>query len=195
MRGRLKPGSTLLQDALAARFHVSRVPIRDALKVLEADGLITLLPNRTAVVTILTADDIEEMFAIRQMLECDLICRATLLADSNDRKLVQKILQRLDVASSGSQFAKLDREFHAALYQAAKRHRQQVIVEKLGQQLARFYGSTLEFASYHQECQGTHHEIAHAFIHRDAEQTVLCLERHLNLAKKKILALLPIQKE
>lgn len=194
-RGTLKPGAPLLQDELAERFKVSRVPIRDALKVLEADGLITLLSNRTAIVTALTAVDIEEIFNIRRMLECDLIRRALMLASSTDHKAVQKVLRLLDTATSGTQFAKLDCEFHAAMYQPAKQPRQQVIVDKLGQQLARFYGSTLDFRSYHQDCQGSHHEIAEAFLHREADRASTCLDQHLNLAKQKILALVSINKE
>ncbi len=194
-RGVLKPGAALLQNELAERFKVSRVPIRDALKVLEANGLITLLPNRTAIVTALSADDIEEIFAIRQMLECDLIRRAALLATVDDHKAVQKILHQLDRVSTGKQFAKLDRELHVALYQAAKRPRQQMIVDKLGQQLARFYGSTLELRSYHQECQGSHREIADAFVNRGADAAASCVDKHLHLVKQKILALVAINAE
>jgi DNA-binding GntR family transcriptional regulator len=194
-RGTLEPGAPLLQDELAERFKVSRVPIRDALKVLEADGLITLLANRTAIVTVLTAVDIEEIFNIRRMLEGDLLRRALMLASSSDHKAVQKILRLLDSATSGTQFAKLDREFHAAMYQSANQPRQQVIVDKLGQQLARFYGSTLDFRSYHQDCQGSHHEIAEAFLHRETDRASACLDQHLKLAKQKILALVPINKE
>jgi DNA-binding GntR family transcriptional regulator len=194
-RGTLKPGIPLLQDELAERFKVSRVPVRDALKALEADGLITFLANRTAIVTVLSAEDIEEIFNIRRMLECDLICRATMLATSLDQRSVQKSLSLLDTATSGAQFAKLDREFHAAMYQPAKQPRQQVIVDKLGQQLARFYGSTLDFCSYHQDCQGSHHEIADAFLRRDGDRAATCLDRHLALAKQKILVLVSINKE
>lgn len=194
-QGTLKPGFALLQDELAKRFNVSRVPIRDALKVLEADGLISLLANRTAIVTVLTAEDIEEIFNIRRMLECDLIRRALIRATANDHKAVQKILRLLDTATSGTQFAKLDRDFHVAMYQPAKQPRQQVIVDKLGQQLARFYGSTLDFCSYHQNCQGSHHEIAEAFLRRDEDGASACLDRHLSLAKQKILALVAINKE
>lgn len=194
-RGTLKSGSPLLQDELAERFKVSRVPIRDALKALEADGLITFLANRTAIVTVLNAEDIEEIFNIRRMLECDLMRRATMLATSVDQRAVQRALSLLDAATSGTQFAKLDREFHAAMYQPAKQPRQQVIVDKLGQQLARFYGSTLDFSSYHQDCQGSHHEMADAFLHRDADRASICLDRHLNFAKQKILALVSIHKE
>jgi len=194
-RGTLKPGTPLLQDELAERFQVSRVPIRDALKALEADGLITFLANRTAIVTVLTAEDIEEIFNIRRMLECDLIRRATMLATSIDQMAVQKVLSQLDTATSGTQFAKLDREFHSVMYQPAKQPRQQVIVDKLGQQLARFYGSILDFRSYHQDCQGSNHEIANVFLRREGDRAATCLDRHLTLAKQRILALVSINKE
>lgn len=186
-RGILKPGTTLLQNELADRFNVSRVPIRDALKVLEAEGIITLLPNRTAIVTLLAVEDIEEIFGVRRLLECDLIRRSTELVNLESYKVVEKISRQLDVVRTGTQFATLDRELHAALYADAKRSRQAAIVSGLGQQVARFYGSSLDLLGYHGDCQGGHREIVAAYLRRDAEGAAVSLAKHLRMAERKIL--------
>lgn len=52
-----------------------------------------------------------------------------------------------------------------------------------------------DFQSYHQDCQGSHHEIAKAFLQRDADKATTCLGQHLHLAQQKILALVAINKE
>jgi DNA-binding GntR family transcriptional regulator len=58
-----------------------------------------------------------------------------------------------------------------------------------------FAASTLDFGSYHEDCQGSHHEIADAFLRREGDRAAACLDQHLTLAKQKILALVSINKE
>jgi DNA-binding GntR family transcriptional regulator len=69
IEGEFAPGSRVPERALCQRFHVSRTPLREALKVLAADGLIQLAPNRGARVAALTAADVEEMFPVMGALE------------------------------------------------------------------------------------------------------------------------------
>jgi len=185
--GVLQPGQRLLQDELALRFHVSRVPVRDAIKTLESIGLVTLLPNRTAQVTCLCAAEVEEIFSIRIMLECDLIERATANAGATDHVRVSEISGMLDKVRTGERFAALDRELHAALYAPAGLHRQFEIVTNLGQLLARYYSSALNLKSYHGECQGGHHQIVEAFIQGNSRSAATHLKLHLQTAQAKIL--------
>jgi DNA-binding GntR family transcriptional regulator len=186
-RGVLSAGAPLLQDALAARFGVSRLPIRDALKVLEADGVVTLLPNRTALVTPIAAADIEEIFAIRVMLETDLLRRATARAEATDHDAVAELCGMLDAVRTGERFAALDTELHRALYAPAARPRQAAIVGRLGRQVARFYGSALDIAKYHDACQEGHRAIVAAYLATDPDGAVVALCEHLRLAERKIL--------
>ena len=189
-RGALSAGKPLLQDELASRFDVSRVPIRDAIKTLEAEGLVTLLPNRTAVVTVMRAEDIEEIFDLRLLLERDLIRRAVKLATAAQQAAVEELAGLLDMVRTGERFAALDTELHSALYAPAARLRQAAIASKLGHQVARFYGSALDVSTYHRECQEGHRAIASAFVARDANQAVVSLTEHLRLAKSKVMQLL-----
>lgn len=69
LEGELAPGTRVPEKALCERFGVSRTPLREALKVLAAEGLVTLLPNRGAEVTRLTPHEAEEMFAVMAVLE------------------------------------------------------------------------------------------------------------------------------
>ena len=65
IRGVIPEGAQLRQDAIANQFKVSRIPVREALRQLDAEGLITILPNRGAIVPALSPEDIEELFSIR----------------------------------------------------------------------------------------------------------------------------------
>src|ERR1700726_1444937 len=73
IRGEIPEGAQLRQDAIATQYQVSRIPVREALRQLDAEGLITIVPNRGAVVPELSPDDIEELFSIRALLEPEVL--------------------------------------------------------------------------------------------------------------------------
>ena len=73
IRGEIREGEQLRQDAIAAEFQVSRIPVREALRQLEAEGLIIIVPHRGAVVSALSPEDVEELFHIRAVLECEVL--------------------------------------------------------------------------------------------------------------------------
>ncbi len=82
--GELAPGLQLRQDELAARFGTSRIPVREALRQLEAEGFVTFLPNRGAVVSDLSIDEVIELLEIRIALECHAL-RLAIPDDERDR--------------------------------------------------------------------------------------------------------------
>src|SRR5215207_2202456 len=76
LRGDYPEGEPLRQDALADELGVSRIPVREALRQLEAEGLVTFNPHRGAVVSSLSLPEIAELFELRAEIECDLLRRA-----------------------------------------------------------------------------------------------------------------------
>src|SRR5215831_18505414 len=76
IRGEIPEGAQLRQDAIAAQYQVSRIPVREALRQLDAEGLIAIVPNRGAIVPALSPDDIEEIFSIRALLEPEVLKRS-----------------------------------------------------------------------------------------------------------------------
>ncbi len=73
IRGIIPEGDQLRQDAIAKEYRVSRIPVREALRQLEAEGLISIVQHRGAVVRALSPDDVEELFTIRALLEPELL--------------------------------------------------------------------------------------------------------------------------
>ena len=70
LNGELREGEQLRQDAIATEFQISRIPVREALSHLAAEGLITIVANRGAVVSALAPEEIEQLFETRAVLEC-----------------------------------------------------------------------------------------------------------------------------
>src|ERR1700751_2631990 len=73
IRGEIAEGTHLPQDSIHTKYRVSRIPVGEALRQLDAEGLITIVPNRGAVVPSLSPDDIEELFSIRALIEPEIL--------------------------------------------------------------------------------------------------------------------------
>ncbi|WP_422029528.1 GntR family transcriptional regulator [Roseovarius sp.] len=129
--GVLAPGSVLPQGALAARFGVSRIPVRDALARLALAGLVELTPNRRARVVEMTLEEVIEAFDLRLMLETDLFARALERMTPQDLDRIDYALARSDLEARNANWAEGDALFHAALYAPAQRPRQQTMIDGL----------------------------------------------------------------
>ena len=88
--GAYAPGQRIMEQALAAEFAVSRGPVREALRILERDGLVTILPRRGALVTNLSITEVKEIFDIRAMLNG---LRDRLIAEDPERGTVLAVLE------------------------------------------------------------------------------------------------------
>ena len=114
--GRLAPGAALRQDELAGRFGTSRIPVREALRTLQAEGLVTYSPNCGAVVAVVSAKEIQEMLEVRIALECHAIGMAVPLTAGSDIERMRRILQAYDVAPNPGEWSAMNWRFHWALY-------------------------------------------------------------------------------
>ncbi|HQC81624.1 MAG TPA: GntR family transcriptional regulator, partial [Accumulibacter sp.] len=119
--GLLPAGELLRQDEIAAHFQVSKIPVREALKHLEAKGLVAFKRNRGAVVASLSASEIEEYMDIRAVLEAR---AARLAAPSIDDAALAQARAHLDQfasATDSGRWSELNWLFHSTLYAAAGR--------------------------------------------------------------------------
>ena len=131
LSGALRPGTELLQSDLAARFGVSRIPVRDALQGLAAERLVRVIPNKGAQVIALTREELSEIYDLRLLLETDLIHRAARQASPEDHTEALHQLRKSDLEAGRPGWTTGDAGFHAALYAPARRPRQMAMVEEL----------------------------------------------------------------
>ena len=129
--GSLSPGQPLRQEELATRFGVSRIPVREALRRLEEEGLVVVHPNRGAFVKIFADADVVEVFELRLLLEVDLLRRAVANMSQEDHNAIEEALLIAERGALGRDWSKLDASFHRALYSPARRSRQLAMVMNL----------------------------------------------------------------
>lgn len=114
--GAVEPGAALRQDELAARFGTSRIPVREALRTLQAEGLVTYSTNRGATVTITSEKEVLEMLEVRIALECHAIRLGIPYLVEADIEAARRVLTEYDASPDPAQWAAMNWEFHWALY-------------------------------------------------------------------------------
>jgi len=157
LSGDYKPGTRLVQDDLASKFKASRSPIREALRMLEADGLVEIKPHSGAWISELNLAEFEEMYQIRERIEPLMLRLSIPNLTTKLIKELEETLEKLSQAKSVEQFLKLDREFHLLTYEGANTTFLGEIVQRMWnttQPYRRLYSKILEqekFNSAHLE--------------------------------------------
>src|SRR5215472_4217517 len=125
LSGELREGEQLRQDAIAAEFQISRIPVREALSHLAAEGLITIVANRGAVVSALSPEEIMQMFETRAVMECYMLRCALPNMQEDDFQRAEDILklyeESLEKDSEVKSWGQWNWSFHSALYGPANR--------------------------------------------------------------------------
>ena len=141
LNGEFKDGEPLIQEAIAEEYEVSRMPVREALRQLEALGLIEMKTHRGAVVTAMHQSRVTELFDLRAMLEGDIMGRALRSFNDEHAKRSEAILLELEEAYHRrdiSSWGALNWQFHESLYLPANRPETLSIIEAINIKTDRF---------------------------------------------------------
>jgi len=188
--GTFSSGEPLRQDQIARDYGVSKIPVREALIQLEADGFVEMFSGRGAFVARLSASQAEEIYLMRIALEPILLERAIPWTVETDWLRAGGILAALQAKGElpFHQWHTLDYEFHTALYSRAKLPTMKKLVANLHSNLARYYRiyETLG-AGFRAEGEAEHLTILEACKARDAKTAVYTLIEHLTRSSKRLL--------
>lgn len=116
LAGELTPGTWLRQDELAARLGTSRIPVREALRILESEGLTESFPNRGARVPVLSLDDVNTYYRMRERLEPLTLTESLLHLSEDQLTRMERIQDEIENQSDVNRFLLLDRDFHMTSY-------------------------------------------------------------------------------
>lgn len=191
--GQHPAGTQLRQDALAERFEVSRIPVREALFQLEAEGLLHMQPHRGAIVSSFSVEEIGDIFDLRRLLEPRLL--AASLPRMSDADLEQVAGLDADFAqavreSDMARWGELNARFHMSLYRLAPQPRTLSIVAALLQSSERFTRLQMNRQDAMARASGDHHELLALCQRRESEKACAHLAGHIDKVRRDLLQLL-----
>jgi DNA-binding GntR family transcriptional regulator len=180
--GDLPEGTALRQAALAAELGVSRIPIREALRQLEAEGLVTFRPHVGAAVSSLSVPEIEEVFSLRALIETELLGRAVGHLGPEDLERAEDVLEvfeeafnRRDVAEWGT----LNWEFHSALYSVALQPITTNVLEMLHRHCERYTRAQLALTRWETRAMAEHRQLLNLVRKADVAGAQVLLRSHI----------------
>lgn len=177
LQGDMPAHSLVRQDEIAATYGVSRMPVREAIRSLEAEGLVIVRPNRGSFVAPLDPDDAEELFSIRASLETLALRRSIPKMDDTQKRSAINALAALEQAAP-DEASVLHRNFHLSLYAAA------------GNRLLRLIGQHIDAAERYLRLEATlvdtidkdryeHRALLDATLAGDIRGATKLIERHV----------------
>jgi len=184
LQGRLAGGAPLRQEELAEAFGVSRMPVREALRQLEAQALVDFVPHRGAVVTQISPEDAADNYAIRAALEPAALLLSIPNLQADDFARARELVAEMDAEPDLGRLGELNRRFHLCLYGKAGRPRLLALVD---QQLAaadRYLRFHLSAIGREHLSQGEHRAMVDAAEAGDAEVAAATLRRHVETAAR-----------
>lgn len=197
LSGEIKAGEPLRQDALAKEFNVSRIPVREALLQLEAQGLVHFEAHKGATATELSLVKIEELFDLRVLLECHVLSRAidNMTPDviSKAGAILAAFDEALDTGTRVENWSDLNYAFHEALYQAANMPQAMELIEGLNTKCDRYIRMQLLFTTGVDKAEQEHNDLLKLCEKKDKAAAVALLKQHIEEAGAAIRELLQRQ--
>lgn len=198
LRGHYPDGEALRQDALAQQLGVSRIPIREALRQLEAEGLVSFVPHRGAVVASLSLEEIVEVFELRAEVETGLLRRAIPRLRNEHIEQAAEILHQYERALRSGDVAfwgELNWKFHSTLYAPADRPVTLGLMQRLHDHADRYVRVQLAVTHWQSRAIREHRAIAAAARRRDTRKACALLREHVLSAGASLVAFLREQRE
>ncbi|AEV60235.1 GntR family transcriptional regulator [Pseudomonas ogarae] len=180
--GRLPCGTALRQQELADLFGVSRMPVREALRQLEAQSLLNVVQHKGAVVAPLITNNAVETYALRSVLESFALRLSIPLLDDNDLAMAAQYIEQLETQTEHAEIGKLNRLFHMSLYHKAPNSKLLDLIERELNEEERFLRFHLSSMGLGKLSQDDHRALLDAARTKDIDKAVVLLERHLEKA-------------
>ncbi len=182
LKGELKPGERLMELQLASKLGVSRTPIREAIRMLELEGLAVTVPRKGAEVAKMTEKDMEDVLQIRRAL--DELAVGLACDNMNEEKLEQlyKALVRFEESTKSGdvkQIAQTDVEFHDVIYQAADNPKLVNMLNNLREQMYRYRVEYLKNHKVYPRLIEEHEKIYEGLRRKDKETVVEIVGYHV----------------
>jgi len=190
LSGTIKPGERLMEVQMAEKLGVSRTPIREAIRKLELEGLVIMVPRKGVYVADLSVKDITDVLEIRAALEGLAASLAATRVTSEDMEAIEKAVDGFNEAIEGEDFELIverDMQFHASIFKATNNEKLIALINNLREQIQRFRVMILKNSSGLKGLSLEHREIADAIARKDTATAQTLATTHIVQAEYNIL--------
>lgn len=186
LNGQLAPGSQLRQEALAEELGVSRIPLREAFRLLSSEGFVELQPHRGAFVSLLSTAEVEELFQVRMHLEPWLLYEAATRISEATLAEAEQVVHDMDRAHLAD-WGRLNWQLHEILYRAAEKPNALAIVKALHDKSERYFRFQVVNTPIRKQAHEEHLQMIALCRQRKPRQASDALEQHIRDAAEQIL--------
>lgn len=162
LKGELKPGERLMEMKLAGKLGVSRTPVREAIRMLEQEGLAVTVPRRGAQVAKMTLKDMEDVYIVRKCLErlaLETLCGNVTPEQIASIRYAQKVFEEAVNDGDADRMEQKDTEFHNVIYEASGNKRLVSLMTIIQEQISRYRWAYLQHESQVQTLVSEHRKI------------------------------------
>nr|WP_318684422.1 GntR family transcriptional regulator [uncultured Acetatifactor sp.] len=198
LTGELKPGERLMEIHLANRLGVSRTPIREAIRKLELEGLVTMIPRRGAEVAQITEKNMSDVLEVRRALDAlcvELACDRITQEELNSLKQACEDFEIAVNTRDVKRIAQADVELHDIIVRATGNDRLIQLVNNLSEQMYRYRFEYIKDTSQHERLVEEHRIIYQAIVDKDKETASRAAKIHIDNQKKAIMRQLRLDRE
>jgi len=181
LTGRLAPGDQIVQDSLADRYGVSRVPLREALKTLETEGQVVYHPHRGYFVAELSVADLLEVYRLRSLLEAEAIAHAMPTFSDEDVEAIADLLGEVEAAAAAGDVIAMtaaNRRFHFAVFDASGLPRLSRILRQLWEATDAYRALYFQTAENRDRVSREHAAMLEALRRRDGKALIALHDEH-----------------
>lgn len=172
IKGDLKPGERLLEIQLADKLGVSRTPVREAIRKLELEGLVTMVPRRGTTVLGITKKHLKDVLEIRSALEelaLELACRRVTPEQYEELVRLEALLEEKQDSDNAFELSDIDEKFHEQIYQATNNPRLVQLLANLREQMYRFRLEYMKAKDKRPRLIQEHQQIIKALKNKDSK--------------------------
>ena len=179
IQGELQPGERLMEVTLANKLGVSRTPVREAIRMLELEGLVVMIPRKGAEVAKITVRDLKDALEVRMAIDSLSVKLACERLDENDKTEIKQACVAFREAVKSKNVQEGDERFHNTIYRASKNQKLITIAMNLREQVYRYRFEYVKDFSYHENLIREHDQITEAILKGDVETAQKIMKEHI----------------
>ena len=195
LTGEMEPGERLMEIQLANKLGVSRTPIREAIRKLELEGLVIMIPRKGAEVAHITVKDMRDVLEERSALEelaATLACKNVTAEHIEELKTANRVFEAAIVSKDVVAIVNADVAFHNIIYSMTDNQRLIQLINSLSEQMYRYRLEYVKDARTHSILISEHNDIIKQLSDKDVEKAKVIVRQHVNNQEKGIIRLLNI---